>query len=280
VVRGLEHVEAHYRHDIGTIRYTGKCGPLRVSVSEKCLTIRGSLSLFSGLTEMTRQDVLHALHQLEEMLGISLATARAFRVDVFNDFQLEQHPAAYFPLLLAYPRLQHYSYSGTSVGFQCQARSIKFYDKGAQRENSRVGTPGPLRIEVAWLKDLSKQVNRKVSAYDLASPDTWQDFARRYVQEYHAITKARSMLPLDTSAPSLKHVLAVRGLIAEGLDTVLRDLGRKRDAGIIVSKAYQRRRRYLLDLAADPRYTERSPLLDELDTAVEDAASAMMERGA
>ena len=38
IVRGLDKVETRYRHDLETVSHTGRCGTLRVKVTEKRLT--------------------------------------------------------------------------------------------------------------------------------------------------------------------------------------------------------------------------------------------------
>lgn len=278
VVRGLDRAEERTRLDTGEAAYTGRVGTLSVRASAARLSVRGSLSRFAGVPWPTRAELVEAIERLEDLLGQPLSEAQVWRLDLFADLSMNEPPAAYFPLLLVKPRFQRVGYDGTSVGFQCDRRSVRFYDKEAERGRAFRPTSGPLRFEVAWLKAVAKQLGAPVTVADLSRPAFWRRLVSEWVEEYRSIEKARSLIPLEADAPTLKLHLAAMGLQRGGIGEVLRGLDAGREAGTISPRFYQRRRRYFLDLASDPRFTERPARLDELDAAVERAAETMRNR--
>jgi len=275
VARRLTGVEERWRQGADAPHFTGRLGTLRASLSPHRLTVRGSLARFTGRATPSRADVAAAVEEVACVAGVTPERVEVWRMDVFADLTLNEPPAAYFPLLVTCPRLQRVEHAGTSAGFQCARRDVRFYDRAARDARSYRPCGGPLRYEVAWKKDLSRQFDGPVSGRRLADRALWDLAVSKWLAEYAAIEKARQALPFDGGGVAFTRALAVGGVQLHGISFLLDSVEQEHRAGRITRRAWQDRRRQVLDLASDPRHTRTPARLIELDAAVEAAGERM-----
>ena len=282
VVAGLERAEERVRHDTGAVRYSGFVGPVWVGASARRLKLRGSLARalrHAGWRPgvPTRGDVRAARSLLEDCLGVSLASARVWRVDVFSDLALAAAPASYLGGLVRKPRFQRSGYDGTSRHFSADHRELAFYDKDAQQ-----GVPNAdrrrLRYELRLTKRVAEQTGRKLTFADLHDQALWALLADRWQSEYGTIEKRRGLCAPSGPFRWQDHVAATAAHTV-GTDDYIDLLKVEWKAGRLSRSQYHTARKNVLRAVSNPVLTAADGYIEELDAAVADAAGRMREAG-
>ena len=263
----------------GSAGHSGRVKNLSVTVSPNRLNVRGSLTGF--LREMgwdglhpTRQDVRAARSMLEARLGTDLGQAAVWRLDVFADLALSSEPSCYLPLLTTKDRFQRSSYDGTSVQFGVKHRQLAFYDKAAEQE--RTVTGGLLRYEMRFLKRLTWQMGTPLTFADLHEPTLWVACADKWIREYESVVKQGEYhLPTGEYSPNEYHTLLAA--MAVGPGELIELHKRQKKAGHITKSKYDTARKNILKALTNPVFASPSIYVEELDTAVSDAARLMRD---
>lgn len=271
----LADVSAHYRQGEPEPRFTGSFGSLNVRVSPRRTLVRGSVTKFVGCGVPSRADVEEAIGRICDTLDVAPETAEVWRIDTYADLALTEPPSAYLPLLVTSPRLQRVEHAGTSVGFQCARRDVRFYDRAARKERAYESRGGPLRFEMACKKELARQFGGAVSGRRLSDPALWNLAVDKWLAAYAAVEKARQALPFDAGGVALTRALALGGLAAYGLGFVLDGVEQEYRSGRISRRAWQERRRQVLGIASDSRFTRPPARLLELNAAVKASGEQM-----
>lgn len=256
-----------------TFAYSGYVGGLRFSLHGHNLRVRGSLPGFIGAGYPPALVATVARHRLEDMLGIGMGAARVSRLEVYADLPLANPPAAYLPSFLALSRHKPSRHPGESVTFTTAKRTAIVYDRFAK--TGLDVDRGIARFEVRHMKGgVPLLFGRVTTLADLALPAFRCKAADEWERQYHAIEKARALLPLvETRDYSRWHLL--QGYAARGLDVVLDEIHGFKASGVLGKSQTAEMRRSVLSLATDTRLTEPCLLLEELGALISRSAERM-----
>lgn len=262
---------------------TGYLRSLRVRISNNRLSIRGSLPGFIGKSTLTRDDLQDVHHELESLLVTALGDSAVWRMDVFADLPVLEHPSVYLSLLSELSRHQKVQYGSESVTFRTDRRSLLFYDK--QAEQLRKGKPwsdpewSPLRYEMQLKTRLRAQVGQPVRLEDLHDQTLLFCFIRRWESEYARITKVRGLAP-PSQGVDPDDYLKRCGLQCLGLQNYLHMIRYAYKAGTLKRSRFYTLQAWAKRLAQDPQFAGENDLVSYLDSMVAATAEEMRDRAA
>jgi hypothetical protein len=200
----LEDLTAHEKQD--QIHYSGSLKNLRVYVSERGVSIQGSLSKFylsDNMQTLRRQDTEQAIQKLSDDLHLPIKEAQVSRVDFAHNFIMQYEPNVYYPYLGESQYFKRYI-QPESLYYKNGSRTKLFYDKPAEAKSKGYKIPevwtskNVLRYEIRYQKRLTKQFKEPViKAGTLFNEKFYIELVKRYVSDFKSIHK-HSEISLDT----------------------------------------------------------------------------------
>lgn len=257
-----------------SIIWKGQLGPFAYSLRGETLRLRGCLATYAAGAAPSM--VAHvAAERLSDRLGFDVGTADVTRIEVFADLHLSRPVCLYLPLLVTLPRHSRLTFESASGGaetlkFITARRSLQFYDKGVQSGCSVPG--GLLRVELSYRNGgVSEQLGKGLTLAAIGGEAFRSQIAGEWSDWYRKVEKGRE-LRTDLGARDFIRSLAVEQIYHKGISKVLAEIAAHRKGGVISRSTASDRRRDVLSLAQNPKFTAPSPLLAELEAAVAEAA--------
>lgn len=213
----------------GMINYYGFIENMRFGISDRGLSIKGSLSRFltgSNFNSLGSDGIRKALQKLSDFLQLPLEYAKLSRLDICHDLVMLHKPELYLRhcgedrYLKRYPQPDSLLYRN-----QSNIRQFLMYDK--LKEAKQKGNPIPeryigkqvLRLEYRFMKSLKKSLKYPISNLNqIANPDFLKSMESKWKAMYHSINKNRSYDLNIQSIHSPKDL--TRELIIQGINHI------------------------------------------------------------
>lgn len=200
----LEDITAHEKQD--QIHYSGSLKNLRIYVSERGVSLQGSLAkyyLSDNMQTLRRQDTEQAIQKLSDDLNLPIDEAQVSRVDFAHNFIMQYEPEVYYPYLGESQYFKRYI-QPESLYYKNGNRTKLFYDKPAEVKSGGYEVPEVwtgkhvLRYEIRYRRRLDKQFKEpEVRARTLYEEQFYIKLIDRYVSDFKSIHK-HSEINLDT----------------------------------------------------------------------------------
>jgi hypothetical protein len=203
IVNMLDNATQHTKQD-GTVYFSGHTLGMKTSVSLNGLSLTGSLCksyLNDNFQTLTRQCTQRAIEQLSDIIHISLNGAKVSRVDIGQNFIVNEAPEKYYYFLgnsKHFERLEQ----PHSITYQQGLRTKLFYNKVEEAKSKKLLLPKifenrhVLRYELRFMSRLPKQFNKAtVTAQDLYNEAFYIDMLQRWIDEYSIIHKNKLLTP-------------------------------------------------------------------------------------
>ena len=268
----------NYRQDTGQSYVTGNADNLRIGVSERGVSITGSLAKFhlgTNLHTLTRSDSRRAFEQMADTLHLPINRAKVTRIDVGQNIITVYKPELYYPY---FGQSQYYTRltQPKSISYQNSQRAKKAYNKIAESKKNRVPIPevyagkNVLRFEVSYTARLPKQFNQAVITPEtLIDERFYMAMYDRWFSEYEAIDKV-GLFNMDTSKINtvkdyLDQFLATC-IQEKGLDNVLNHIELMREQKVYKqTEYYSTLKRKVKEMVKSSKGTQQPELIQELD---------------
>ena len=203
IAKLLDNTAKHIKQD-GTVYFSGHTLGMKTSVSLNGLSLTGSLCksyLNDNFQTLTRQCTQRAIEQLSDIIHISLNGAKVSRVDIGQNFIVNEAPEKYYYFLgnsKHFERLEQ----PHSITYQQGLRTKLFYNKVEEAKSKKLLLPEifenrhVLRYELRFMSRLPKQFNKAiVTAQDLYNEAFYIDMLQRWIDEYNMIQKHKLLTP-------------------------------------------------------------------------------------
>lgn len=203
IAKLLDNTAKHINQD-GTVYFSGQTLGMKTSVSINGLSLTGSLCksyLNDNFQTLTRQCTQRAIEQLSDIIHISLNGAKVSRVDIGQNFIVNEAPEKYYYFLgnsKHFERLEQ----PHSISFQQGLKTKLFYNKVEEAKSKKQKLPEifenrhVLRYELRFMSRLPKQFNKAIiTAQDLYNEAFYIDMLQRWIDEYNMIQKHKLLTP-------------------------------------------------------------------------------------
>ena len=267
----------------GYVSINGNLGSLSIRVNENSVKLaKGSISKYyleDNFKTMYRGDAKRAIEKISDELHLPFLNAKVTRIDIAQNLLMKYPEKVYLPHLgnnQFYSRLE----ANHGLYYNNSSRTKVFYEK--IREQKKLGNEIPLhlkersllRYELRFTKRIPQQFRRKVIAEDLYNEDFYCKILARWEDEYLKINKVNNILhnmEATGSTKVFKDYLALIGLAEIGFNKTLGVIKEWQEIGEINRKQASDLRKQLKALNSKPKLTEKSELIEELDTKIKEA---------
>lgn len=277
----LSGITEHSKLDDGYTSFSGNLKNLRVFKSEKGIKVTGSLAKFylgDNCQTLTRSDTKRAINLLSQLLSIPIEKAFVRRLDFGTNIIVNHKPKLYFKYL---GELNKYlrQPQGSTLYYSNSLRRLVFYDKISEIKKERIPIPkiwenrNVIRYEIRFLSRLSKQFNlSELKASTLYDEKFYISLVNRWVSEYLSIQKIQLLSIKSSNMNSPKDfikLLAIMGIQAIGHDKIMMEVEALREKKVFQKpEYYSRLKKEIKYLYNHPTLTEKSDLVDELDSKI------------
>jgi hypothetical protein len=246
----LTNLSESYRQDTGTTYIKGNAGNLRIGISERGVSITGSLAKFylgTNLHTLTRSDCKRAFEMMADTLHLPIQKAIVRRVDIGHNIITDYKPELYYTYFGQSPYYTRLI-QPKSICYQNSLRAKKAYNKIAESKYNKVPIPevyadkNVLRFEVSYTSRLPKQFNQAViTPNTLTDERFYMDMYDRWFNEYEAINKIGLTL-MDTSKihtpKDYKDQLLRMAVQEKGLEAILHHIEVMKEQKVFKHKKY------------------------------------------
>lgn len=272
----LENTTAHEKQD--QIYYSGSLKNLRVYVSERGISINGSLSkyhLSDNMQTLSRQDTEQALQRLSDDLHLPIKEAQVSRVDFAHNFIMKHEPEVYYPYLGESQYFKRYI-QPESLYYKNGNRTKLFYDKPAEVKSGGYKIPEVwtgkhvLRYEIRYQRRLNKQLKEPVvKGRTLYDEKFYIKLINNYISEFKSIKK-NAEISLDTENMKTPKdfwdqmaLLMINNIGQNGAVDLVEELRAKK----VFDKAeyYSRLKKDIRDKSKKYSTSDSTPLIQELE---------------
>ena len=254
----------------GETYFTGRLNNLRLSISDRGVSIKGSFPKFlkgNNIETLTAKEFQTVIEALQNVFNVSLSDAIINRIDLAATLQMEFAPAAYYQYLGNCERMFRSIHGGT-LYYCLKRRQFVFYDKGKEIGKEFKGQ-NLLRFEVQYLKRIAAQFNGlKLRVEHLMNPDFYDSLKDKWKAEFKKIHKVEPFIknPENVSTPKdFWNEFERENIKEKGFDKVEKEIMRFKHMGMN-PRSISRLRKQLRD-----KTTGNSPgnsLINELESKV------------
>jgi len=256
--------------------FTGHLGNYRVSISERGVYLKGSISAFangSNLNILPRKMIKESIEQLSDRMHIQLMDAKVNRLDIASNLTMEHKPEAYFPHL-GKKRYYEREVFPHTIYYHGQLITIAFYNKGIESKKYlpiESWNDNILRCELRLKKRPHKYLNLPEVTPALLCDES---FNRRLIgefkREYGSIPKLKNIhsFPSNILGPgeitpffATQYINSIGGVnnALDYIDTLKFQLKEHKS----------RAKKYIKELCTNDRFTLEEPLIMELNKKME-----------
>lgn len=264
------------------ISYTGTLKNLKIYVSDRVLSIKGSLAKFyldDNFNTLDRNDTAQAIESISDHLKIPIHEAKVSRVDFAENFEMKYTPGIYYHHLGQSQFFNRYE-QNKSLYYTNGRRQKVFYDKIAEAKNKKTDIPHKyrkkniLRYEIRYKRRLSKQfkVSYEIKASTLYHEQFFHMMIERFISDYDSIHKLQSFQFNTEKLHSPKDVtnqLAVIGLNAIGPHRYAEMVEEWREKDVFDKPSYYSKvKSNMRKLATKYVDSDSEPIIEELNEKV------------
>jgi len=272
----LEDTTAHEKQD--QIYYSGTLKNLRIYVSERGVSMQGSLAkyyLLDNMQTLRRQDTEQAIQKLSDDLHLPIKEAQVSRVDFAHNFIMKYKPEVYYPYLGESQYFKRYI-QPESLYYKNGNRTKLFYDKPTEAKSGGYRIPevwtgkNVLRYEIRYRRRLDKQFKEpEVRAKTLYEEKFYIKLINRYVSDFKSIHKnAKISLDIENMATvkDFWDQMALLMIDKIGQDGAV-DLVEELRAKEVFDKPeyYSRLKKQIRDKSNKFQASDSTPLIEELE---------------
>src|SRR5690625_1513275 len=272
----LEETTAHEKQD--QIYYSGTLKNLRIYVSERGVSMQGSLAkyyLLDNMQTLRRQDTEQAIQKLSDDLHLPIKEAQVSRVDFAHNFIMKYKPEVYYPYLGESQYFKRYI-QPESLYYKNGNRTKLFYDKPTEAKSGGYRIPevwtgkNVLRYEIRYRRRLDKQFKEpEVRAKTLYEEKFYIKLINRYVSDFKSIHKnAKISLDIENMATvkDFWDQMALLMIDKIGQDGAV-DLVEELRAKEVFDKPeyYSRLKKQIRDKSNKFQASDSTPLIEELE---------------
>jgi hypothetical protein len=198
---------------------TGKAGDYMLSVSERGISLHGSLAKYilpSNVYTPTRMEIQQAIERLSDQLHADVKGAKVTRLDVSTVIPTKYPPASYYGYLGSKPHFERLQSTSDTLYYNNHQRQIIFYDKSKEAAAKGIVKPETLensnllRYELRYTKRLNKQLHLSLSAAKLYDVEFYSSVVQSWCNEFMTIRKLkkqRFMVDTISSKKEAKNAL-------------------------------------------------------------------------
>ena len=275
----LENITAHEKQD--QIHYSGSLKNLRIYVSERGVSIQGSLAkyyLSDNIQTLRRQDTEQAIQKLSDDLHLPIDEAQVSRVDFAHNFIMQYEPKVYYPYLGESQYFKRYI-QPESLYYKNGNRTKLFYDKPTEAKSKGYKIPevwtlkNVLRYEIRYRRRLNKQLKEpEIKAGTLYEEKFYIKLINRYVSDFKSIHK-HSEIKLDTDNMSTPKdfwdqmaLMKIQEISQSGAVDLVEEL-RAKDV-LDKPEYYSRLKKQIRDKSKKYSASDSTPLIEELESKI------------
>ncbi|WP_158826707.1 phage/plasmid replication domain-containing protein [Mucilaginibacter lacusdianchii] len=259
---------------------TGKLENFHVFIKGNVLKFNGSLCKYllgENVSTLSKDQIDAALKKLTQQMGFPVRQATLSRIDISTNLTVKYLPEIYLECLESMQNASILPWKGTKT-FKRSRESLTFYDKKAELKKKDPAvyrrfedTGNLLRYELT----LSSKLHNLVGQDDLRvlwlhSSLFLQKLAVLWYNYYEAVIKKPiSYIPDMASAKMHKAYTEFDGLQNKGsLQQVFKEIDIYKKANKWTANSASRLKRGYKTLYLDDRFTQPSPLVEELDSLI------------
>lgn len=278
--QNLTDITEHSRQD-GHVYMSGFLNNYKVNISGQGVSLKGSLAKYflpDNFHTLTRSDSARALEMMSDELCLPIDKAKVSRIDFAQNFLMDFNPEAYYPYL---GDCQYYNrfVQDKSIYYKNGLRQKVFYNKIAEGKAKKLILPdvwngqNVLRYEIRFISRLLKQFNRaEITASSLSDVNFYMTIFDRWLAEYEAINKLHSINfnLLDMNSPKdFWKQINLMAINMIGQDKIMQEVENLRhQKAFDKPEYYSRLKKEIKDLCKNPKMTESSDLVAELDKKI------------
>ena len=265
----------------GRIHYSGNLKNLNIYVSERGVSIKGSLAKYyldDNLQTLTRKDTEHAIDKLSDDLHIPVKKADVSRIDFAHNFIMKYKPIHYYSYLGDSQYFSRYL-QPKSLYYKNGNRTKLFYDKRSEAKNKTISIPdvlrdkNVLRYEIRYRRRLGNQLNEpELKASTLYKEPFYIKLIDRYVSDYNSIHKIPE-IKLNTdkmdSPKDFWRQIALLKIDEIGVNRMMEIIEEWRAKDVFDNPAYYSRlKKEIRDYSNKYKADDSAQLIEELDNKV------------
>jgi hypothetical protein len=248
--------------------------------------VQGSICKYllgNNAESLTRHDTERVIESLSDVLGLPMASAMVYRLDIGANLLMKYPLISYMALLGEAPYLKKsFEADRQTVQYSNQRRAILLYDKIAEMKRHREPVPAQvqgknlLRVEYRFLKKSAKQLGKKeIKAADLYKDGFYIKPIDKLEEQYFLIQKLRRGGALSMKGQKdIVNSLAFLGLQAiGGQDTALGLLQAENERGRLSKSQYYRGMEKVKKIACLKLDTSGCDEIQELDLKIKQAVA-------
>ena len=257
-------------------------GNLRVSISDKNLSIKGSLAKYylgNNFQTLTQIQTKEALMKISEDLSLPIAQAKVTRIDFSDNIIMANKPQAYYNYLGDCTYYTRNPLESNSLYYNGSKKTMLFYDKIAWAKSKKIEIPSEwvgknvLRFEMRYEKGLNKQFNLpEVTAEKLYDDYFYLTLLNKWSQEYSSIVKLGNITYNFKNIKTPKDLskgFELIGMESYGYNRVLKEIDSLKQQKIMNNpEYYSRAKNRVKTLFTESNQTTTSDLIIELDTKI------------
>jgi hypothetical protein len=277
----LTNLKENYRQDTGQTYVTGNAGNLRVGVSERGVSITGSLAKFylgTNLHTLTRSDSRRAFEQMADTLHLPIHKAKVTKIEAGQNIITNYKPELYYSCLGQSKNYTRSTFDKTLYYHNGQ-RIKKAYNKIAESKHNKVPIPevyvgnNVLRFEVSYIARLSKQFNQAlITPITLTDERFYMAMYERWFNEYEVIDKV-GLFNMDTSKihtiGDYKEQLLRMAVQEKGLEVIFQHIEVMKEQKVFKHASYYSNlKNEMKEMLRVKNKTEQPELLQELNKKV------------
>lgn len=258
----------------GETYFTGSLKNLRVSISDRGVSIKGSFPKFlkgNNVETLTAKEFQTVIELLEDVFSVSLSDAIITRLDLAATVEMNYNPAAYYSFLGNCGRMFR-SLHGNTLYYSLKCRQLVFYDKakeaGKEIPNEYRGK-NLLRFEVQYRKSISAQFRvQKLRIEQLLRPDFYKTLKNHWMGEFEKIHKVQPIIkaPEQLSTPKEFWTELTKEFIREkGFNKIVNEIEQLKHTGFN-PRSVSRMKKQLREMTAGS--TSEKSLINELETKI------------
>ncbi len=259
---------------------------MKIMVKGDQVTIMGSLTKYlynENFTVLTKADIKISLKQLSKSLGIPVERGTLTRIDIADNFFVQEIPNNYLESLISINRAYTDCRKGTKY-FHRSRQTLVFYDKikeldkndpiTSKRFKLKYGHQNVLRYELRLMRKLPALLNvPKVKVALLYSSSFLNKLALQWVNHYDLVNKNKLQInKLILTAKQFQMFLIYKGLKTYGnIDDVTKWINQMKIINSWDAMTTSRIKRLIKDVLNHNYLVEDSDLMNELNEKIKNS---------
>lgn len=268
--------------ETGLTKMRGKLANLQINEIETGYLIFGSFPKYylgNNLETLTRKTTKQAIEKLSDELSLKIENSVMYRVDVSQNFILQNRVKNYLNCLDELSRFKK-STNEKSVYYHSSKIQLILYDKIAEMRKKRQEIPEEfkqyagkiLRYELRYLRNLKQSFKKEILLKDLTEELFYIDLINKWKSFYFEITKKNKLKFNNMALKNVKQfqnqlmLIAINSLGIEEINNMI-ELSREELDRFKIKRIKDK----IKQIKQTKELTEMNPLIKELDNKINNA---------